>query len=265
MSTKNRKRQVITISKRSKTSNEKKRRMLSKRHTKTKNTQNPTIIKKTKTKTKSQMPVNEKVVEKKKLVRKERNRINARRFRERRKVYVDTLEKETKELKEENTSLTNELTKVQKQNLELLALIEELKKNGNATGPIVQPTPMAEEKEVEQTQEIVQEKVQEQEQEPEQEQEKEQEKEESEGVLSANDIYEIESPLPSDNFYEDLEVNLQSAIQDFQRSEMFQNDFDFPTEQQYIYDQQNEKQNSQWANLTENSSYEQNIFSSKFL
>ncbi|KAJ6246692.1 cyclic-amp response element binding protein [Anaeramoeba flamelloides] len=249
MSTKNRKRQIITVSKRSKTSNDKKRRMLSKKKT----TVNPTIIKKTKAK--SQMPVNEKVVEKKKLARKERNRINARRFRERRKVYVDTLEKETKELKEENNNLTNELSKVQKQNLELLKLIEELKKTGNTAEPIVQPTPKAQEKEIEQTQEIAQEK----------EQEQEQEHEESEGVLSQNDIYEIESPLPSDNFYEDLEVNLQSAIQDYQRSEMFENDFDFPTEQQYIYDEQNEKQNNQWANLTENSSYEQNIFGSKFL
>ncbi|KAJ3449525.1 cyclic-amp response element binding protein [Anaeramoeba flamelloides] len=259
MSTKNRKRQVIMITKRSKTSHDKKntnkkRRML----TKTKTTMNPTIIKKTK----NTKPVDGKSLEKKKFVRKERNRINARRFRERRKVYVDTLEKETKTLKEENTNLSGELEKVKKQNLELLALIEELKNNtstentvelqisASKTLPELESTPRTEEKEQEQEQEQKHETIS--------------EKEEGEGVLSSNDIYEIESPLPSDNLYEDLEVNLKSTFQDFNRSEMFDNDFDFPTEQQYIYDEQNEKQSSQWLNFNENSSFEQNVFDSQF-
>ncbi|KAJ6242686.1 transcriptional activator hac1 [Anaeramoeba flamelloides] len=67
--------------------------------------------------------------QKKKLIRKERNRINARRFRERKKVYVETLEQETKTLKTENFSLTDKLNKVQQENLLLRKQIEQLKRD----------------------------------------------------------------------------------------------------------------------------------------
>ncbi|KAJ3438941.1 transcriptional activator hac1 [Anaeramoeba flamelloides] len=268
MSTKNRKRQTITVSKRSKVSHDKKialckkRRLVAISTTKTKANQKLTLSKKTKSAT----TLGGKEVENKKLTRKARNRINARRFRERRKMYVDTLEKETKELKQENTSLISELEKVQQQNLDLLKLIEELKNNTKAENIEQKQKEQVNEnenkKEQEQEQEHEQEQIQIKIQEQEQEQEQEQKQEQEEGLISPNDIYEIESPLSQNSFYEDLEVNLQNSFQDFERSTVLENDFGFPNKQQEIYDKQNEKHNFQWLNFPENSSYETNIFDS---
>ncbi|KAJ3452223.1 b-zip transcription factor (eurofung) [Anaeramoeba flamelloides] len=252
MTTRNRKRQTITFSKRSKVSHEKKMTISKKRRLVAKNTSNTTTNQKLAIdhKTKTATPFSGKAVENKKLARKERNRVNARRFRERRKMYVGTLEKETKELKKENTSLISELEKVNKQNVELLKLIEELKNNTTIGNN--------EQNQKEQVNENEQIQIQIQIQEPEQEPEQEQE----EGVLSSKEIYEIESPLPPNNFYEDLEVSLQNSFQDFERSTVLENGFGFPNQQQDIYDKHNEKQTFQWLNFPENSSYETNIFDS---
>ncbi|KAJ3439529.1 transcription factor hy5-like [Anaeramoeba flamelloides] len=85
----------------------------------------------TKTNSKTQQNGIQQVVDqkhKKKMLRKERNRINARRFRERKKVYVETLEQETKTLKTENSSLTEKLNKVQQENLLLRKQIEQFRR-----------------------------------------------------------------------------------------------------------------------------------------
>ncbi|KAJ3443730.1 basic-leucine zipper transcription factor f-related [Anaeramoeba flamelloides] len=62
--------------------------------------------------------------EQKKMKKMKRNRENAKRFRQRKKVYVKELENETKTLKEENTSLNVRLDLISQENSDLKKQIE---------------------------------------------------------------------------------------------------------------------------------------------
>ncbi|KAJ6250031.1 basic-leucine zipper transcription factor f-related [Anaeramoeba flamelloides] len=65
--------------------------------------------------------------EQRKTKKKKRNRENAKRFRQRKKVYVKDLENETRSLKEENTTLNSKLDLISQENLSLkqqIALLE---------------------------------------------------------------------------------------------------------------------------------------------
>ncbi|KAJ3446647.1 cyclic-amp response element binding protein [Anaeramoeba flamelloides] len=67
-------------------------------------------------------------LEEKKKRKMERNRTNAKRFRERRKIFVQQLEQETNHLKSENQNLNLKLNEISQENLLLKQQIEQLKK-----------------------------------------------------------------------------------------------------------------------------------------
>ncbi|KAJ6241527.1 basic-leucine zipper transcription factor f-related [Anaeramoeba flamelloides] len=67
-------------------------------------------------------------LEEKKKRKMERNRTNAKRFRERRKIFVQQLEQETNHLKSENQNLNLKLNEISQENLLLRQQIEQLKK-----------------------------------------------------------------------------------------------------------------------------------------
>ncbi|KAJ3426972.1 basic leucine zipper [Anaeramoeba flamelloides] len=60
--------------------------------------------------------------------KKERNRTNAKRFREKRKNFLQQLEHETNQLKSENQNLNHQLNQISQQNLLLRQQVEQLKK-----------------------------------------------------------------------------------------------------------------------------------------
>ncbi|KAJ6237993.1 bzip-type transcription factor-related [Anaeramoeba flamelloides] len=247
MSTKTRKRQIITVSRRTSTKTKNaRRRML----TEQKNTNKATSQTKSPTKN----------VGTNKNHRKERNRINARKFRERRKIYVEQLEKETKTLKEQNSNLNSQLEKVQNENEELRVLIEQLQKNNSSVQSV------REQKEQKEQKEERQEQTEDKNEQVQAEAKSEEVQVEVEAVLSSNDIYEIDSPTPN-NFYEDLEMNLQSAIHDFQRVGLFEDDFSLQIDQQENEKKPNLKNNdylsqyNQWLlNLNDNSQNDNSQF-----
>ncbi|KAJ3444068.1 basic-leucine zipper transcription factor f-related [Anaeramoeba flamelloides] len=106
--------------------------------------------------------------EQRKTKKKEMNRENAKRFRQRKKVYVKELENETRSLKEENTTLNSKLDLISQENLILKQQIAQLE------AKILQEQSIQDFKEIEEQQEQEQEEEEEQQEEEEEEEEEEQ-------------------------------------------------------------------------------------------